>query len=467
MIPAPLRGWLVDIAQRGCFPLEFPTAAAIEGLAALVGRKLAIRPKRHDDWLVVPNLWGAIVGPPSVQKTPGAEEAMLPLKRLVAEALEAHETTLEEFKVKNLVAKAQAKAANAALEKAAKGTCPKARKSKQGALDAVPEEPPDLEELARQALCAEKTKAPTLKRYIVNDATVEKLGEILAESPNGVLTFRDELTGFLRTLDQEGHENDRGFYLEGWNGTGGYVYDRIGRGTLHIPCVCISLFGTIQPGPLARYIRATLSNNDGLMPRFQLLLYPDPPSNWVNVDRYPDTVAKNQAFEVFKALDVLDPRSLEIEVDEDRDIPFVRFAADAQELFDEWRGDLENRLRAREDSPLIQCHLGKYRSLMPTLALLFHLVEVAGSGALPPVTRWAAEAAAAWCDLLEAHCRRVYQAALDGDPEGAQRLAEHLKGDLPSPFRVRDVARKGWAGLTTTREVELAIGVLEDRGRDH
>jgi hypothetical protein len=211
MIPAPLRAWLVDIAQRGCFPLEFPTTAAIEALAALVGRKLGIRPKRHDDWLVVPNLWGAIVGPPSIQKTPGAEEAMLPLKRLVAEALAAHEAALEAFEVRSLVAKAQAKAAKDALEKAAKAKRPKPGKSGQGATDPRPDDAPDLEQLARQALGAETEKAPALKRYVVNDATVEKLGEILAENSNGVLTFRDELTGFLRTLDREGHENDRGF----------------------------------------------------------------------------------------------------------------------------------------------------------------------------------------------------------------------------------------------------------------
>jgi putative DNA primase/helicase len=466
MLPASLRGWLEDIARRGSFPLEFPTAAALLSLAALVGRKIGIRPKRHDDWLVVPNLWGAIVGPPSVQKTPGAEEAMLPLKRLVAEAIEAHKTNLEEFRVASLVNKAKAKAAKDALDKAAKGDRARSAKSKVNVAEGVTEHAPDgadLEELARQALLSEGEKPPALKRYVVNDATVEKLGEILAQNPNGVLTFRDELTGFLRTLDREGHENDRGFYLEGWNGTGGYTYDRIGRGTLQIPYVCLSLFGTIQPGPLARYIRASLSNNDGLMPRFQVLLYPDPPAAWVNVDRYPDGAAKNSAYQVFKDLDALDPQALGVEVDADRNIPFLRFDTDAQALFDQWRADLENRLRAGADSPVIQCHLGKFRSLMPSLALLFHLVEMAGTGALPPVRQQAAELAAAWCDLLEAHCWRVYQAALDGDPEPAQRLAAHLKASLPNPFRARDVVRKGWAGLTDSRDVELALGVLEDR----
>ena len=42
---------------------------------------------------------------------------------------------------------------------------------------------------------------------MVNDSTVEKLGELLNENPNGLLVFRDELTGFLRQLDRDGHES--------------------------------------------------------------------------------------------------------------------------------------------------------------------------------------------------------------------------------------------------------------------
>ena len=45
----------------------------------------------------------------------------------------------------------------------------------------------DLEPLAR-------------RRYYTQDATVEKLGEILRDNPKGVLVFRDELVGFLKQL---------------------------------------------------------------------------------------------------------------------------------------------------------------------------------------------------------------------------------------------------------------------------
>ncbi len=80
---------------------------------------------------------------------------------------------------------------------------------------------------------------------VVNDATVEKLGELLNQNPNGLLLFRDELSGFLRLMDRPGHENDRGFYCEAWNGTGAYTYDRFGRGTLRIEV----WFGETSPRP--------------------------------------------------------------------------------------------------------------------------------------------------------------------------------------------------------------------------
>jgi hypothetical protein len=71
-----------------------------------------------------------------------------------------------------------------------------------------------------------------------------------------------------RGADRRGHENDRAFYCEAWNGTGAYTYDRIGRGTLHIRAACVSVLGGIQPGPLERYLRDVFGGrgDDGLIP---------------------------------------------------------------------------------------------------------------------------------------------------------------------------------------------------------
>jgi hypothetical protein len=58
LIPEPFRGWLKDIAERASCPLDLPVMAALVSVGAVVGRKVGIRPKRYDDWTVVPNLWG-------------------------------------------------------------------------------------------------------------------------------------------------------------------------------------------------------------------------------------------------------------------------------------------------------------------------------------------------------------------------------------------------------------------------
>jgi putative DNA primase/helicase len=451
LIPDPFRAWLVDVAERAWVPPEYPAAAALVAAGGLIGRRLAIRPKRRDRWLVVPNLWGCAVGPPGVLKTPSVEEALRPLRRLAADALERHKEEEAAHAERVMVADARKDAAK--------------KKLAQLARDEAGDD--DLLGLARIARGFQDPPMATPRRYLVNDVTVEKLGELMAENPLGLTLFRDELTGFFKTFDKQGHESDRKFFLECWPGTGGpYQFDRISRGLVNIPSLCLAVFGTCQPGPLARYLRKSVSGEecDGFIPRFQMLVYPDQLGAFRNVDREPDAGARDAAYAVFQHLERLDLAAAGCPVDADSGIPFIGFADEAQELFDGWRVTLEDRVRSATLSGVMAAHLAKYRSLMPSLALIFHLVESYRCDPLQPVTHRAALAAAAWCDLLEAHARRVYQAASDGDPDDAIRLAERIKASLPNPFTCRIVAQKGWAGLTSVEDVRRAVGVLEDRG---
>jgi putative DNA primase/helicase len=447
MLPAIYREWLCDIAARGCFPLEYPAAAAIVATAGLIGRKLAIRPKRHDDWLVVPNLWGAAVGPPGIQKTPAVAEALRPLHRLAADASEAHKQEIIQWEARQLVASTQKSATKDRMKAVAK-------RSNSDA---------ELLRMAESVVAGDSEEEPQERRYVVNDVTVEKLGEILAANPQGLTLFRDELVGFLKSLDRQGHESDRGFILECWNGTGSFTFDRIQRGKIHIPAACLSIFGTIQPGPLARYLRGALSGDeaDGFIPRFQIMVYPDPPAEFALVDRYPETAAKNVAYGAFQAID--STMLVECQFDEERGIPYINFSDEAQEFFDEWRIGLENRLRSGAINGIMAMHLAKYRSLMPSLALIFHVIDMCARNWLSPVSIHAAGLAAAWCELLEAHARRIYQSASDGDIDVAMTLAERIQQSLPNPFTIRDVQRKGWSGLSSNEEVRRAIDFLEDR----
>jgi len=374
---------------------------------------------------------------------------MKPLRRLEADAQKVHETALEQWEVRKLVVKARRDEAERQIKAAIKNS--------------------QDSELTNISIPKLSEDEPSAVRYVVNDSTVEKLGELLNQNPHGLLLFRDELTGWLRTLDREGHENDRAFYLEAWNGNGPYTYDRIGRGTLHIEAACVSILGGIQPGPLADYLRAAVrggGGDDGLMQRFQLVVYPDDPGPWREVDRWPDTQAKNQTFSLFQALASLDPLTIGAKVADEDEVPFLRFAPDAQAFFSEWRTDLEQKVRTQDEHPVLEAHLSKYRSLMPSLALLFHLLAVVGGTAEGGVSKRAAELAAAWCDFLEAHARRLYQGVTQHSLFAARQLAERIKaGKLPNPFTPHQVYHNGWIGLSTPDDVERAAEILEDLHR--
>jgi hypothetical protein len=63
---------------------------------------------------------------------------------------------------------------------------------------------------------------------------------------------------------------------------------------------------------------------------------------------------------------------------------------------------------------------------MPSLALIFHLVEVVQSGNVGPVTLGAARLAAMWCEYLKQHARRIYAAELYPDLTAAHLLATKI-----------------------------------------
>ena len=95
--------------------------------------------------------------------------------------------------------------------------------------------------------------------------------------------IRDALTGWWGQLDRVGREGERAFCLQAWNGDTGYTIDRIGRGTIQVEAYCMSVLGGIQPGRLRSCLADALKDgpsNDGLIQRFQLLVWPDTEPDW-------------------------------------------------------------------------------------------------------------------------------------------------------------------------------------------
>lgn len=196
-----------------------------------------------------------------------------------------------------------------------------------------------------------------------------------------------------------------------------------------------------------------------------MLVYPDEPKNWKLIDQYPDAAAKNKVFAIIERLSEMDFTQYGATLEDGEDVPYFRFTDDAQALFNQWLTELQLEKLQQDDEPVIIEHLGKFRSLMPSLALIFHLIDIAGGGTGGPVSLRATEQAAAWCEYLESHARRVYGLITDISRQAAAKLSKKIKcGKLPDGFTVRDVYRKGWSILDTPENAQLACDELTDLG---
>ncbi|WP_028668163.1 YfjI family protein [Runella zeae] len=446
-LPEGLKDWIKDISYRTQTPPDFAFATVVTLTSGLIGARISIRPKQYDDWTVIPNLWGMLIGSPSMLKSPIINEVSKPIKFLEQNANEAYKAECKRVENATEIHKVKKENLKAKLKRGQS----------------------DLSEL--EALLNEEQPMPIQKRYLANDATIEKLGIILNDNPTGITIIRDELAGLLASWERSGHEQDRAFYLEAWNGMGSFQVDRVGRPSLSIPNLCLSIFGGIQPSKLAGYFQNLINSygNDGMIQRFQIAVYPDRLNNWNYVDSYPEEVARKKAYRIFEQLANFDPNDL-VSKDEYVRIPYIKFTYEAQPLFKNWLEQLEEKLRSEELPNLIEEHLGKYRSLVPSLALIFHLIDYASLTAddssnielcKQGVSLKALQKAIKYASYLESHAYRIYAEIGNSGQQAVYQLSKKIaEGILPTTFTVREIQRKGWYLLTDNATINDAVKTL-------
>ena len=123
-------------------------------------------------------------------------------------------------------------------------------------------------------------------------------------------------------------------------------------------------------------------------------------------------------------------------------------------------------------------HLSKYRKLVPALALIFYLIDVASKPTPPPTKPTKSRAAPRrelrigkghvllalrWAAVLETHARRIYLMGTDYRVAAAKSLAKKIEaGEVSDGFTARDVYRSGWTNLVDSELVKEACDELED-----
>ena len=453
LLPRILRRYVLDGAERLQVDASFVAVPLIIALGSVLGNRIGIRPRIRDDWTEFPNVWGAIIGRPSTLKSPAINEGMRPLRKLEAAANAKHKQAMSEWK--------QAAAASEVYRNAAKANATAA--AKKGS-------PFNAATLVQ----GDDDEAPPCRRFSTQDATPESLHAILTAPGNatGVAIINDELTGLLARLN----DADRGavlrsFLLSGWSGNVPAVSDRIGRGlNLRVEKCCLSVFGGIQPGKMAALIdganRESIED-DGWMQRLQLLVWPDPPNDFISLDRAPCADAYAEVLCLFEDVEATQGWELNgADYDVAKKESYLRFTQDASVVFDDWLVAETKAIRAAvangEYGAAIESHFIKYRKLVSALALIFHVADEIEK---PAVTLECLERALAWLPYLKAHAMRVYGSGGNNVANASTRIIQRIKkGELPRTFTARDVKRPSWSGLSDGKTVDSALEMLVSYG---
>ncbi|MCX7167759.1 MAG: DUF3987 domain-containing protein [Rhodocyclales bacterium] len=452
LLPEVLANFVMDAAHRMQCPPDFVAVANIAMFGSIIGTGCGVMPKARDNWMEFPNNYGGVVGHPGTLKSPALSAGMVPMAYLEDQAQRDYADAMAAY----------------LLRKVEREFDIQRLKSDKGQAQ-LKLEPEQARQRITELMKAEsEDEEPRLRRYRTNDATIEVIGEIARHNPRGLLVFRDELIGWLANCDKSGHEGDRSFYLEGWNGRNRFVVDRIGRGNVIVPHLCLSVFGGIQPAKLLDYIHGTVVgyDNDGLLQRLQLMVCPDELDGWKYVDEAPNGNAVDLVVEIARVLATTDFISLGAQRDGERGTPYFRFSMKAQKEFILWYTQLESYIRHQEN-PVLAEHFGKYRKLIPALALIFHLVDLASGKHFREkgISLEALHLAIGWGEYLSTHAIRIYSMALDPNQSAVTALAAKISsGKLVEGFSERDVYKSGWSSLTDADVVRAACAELEMAG---
>ena len=282
-------------------------------------------------------------------------------------------------------------------------------------------------------------------RLLIKDATIQMVQVLQEANPTGFLYVQDEISALFNKFDQPS-STDRQYLLEAFNGNNSYSVDRISRPSLFIEKNTLSLIGTIQPDVLKSIFQTNGSTNDGFIQRLQLAVWPDPIEQ-AYVDVLPDATAERKAWSIFLGMYQLKPPKS------------LKFSDEAQAVFKDW---MEQSFKismelSRDGQADLSSHITKYRSMVPSIALL---IELANNQNATVITESSIVKAVQWANYLVTHAKRIY-----GIQDPASIIADKLldkKSKLTKDFSPAEVKQKGWSGLATIDEVKQGIELLVD-----
>ena len=393
-LPDVMRARVEERAQTTGADVSAFAVAAFMGLSAASDHRIALRPKRHDhSYYIHPVLWTMLIADPSTRKSAPVEDIASLVREIDMRAGKARDHKVE-----------------------------KARQQQPG--------------LSEQDL---EKKIPMARRRLLNDTTSEMLCEILSHQDCGITLFRDELSGWIGSIEKYGGGNrasgqDRSIWLAA-HGGGPYRQDRIGAGSRSVGNLSCGILGAFQPQRLAEIGRL---DSDGLLQRFL-------PVMMLAARHSRDEPIDPQATTRFKTL-LADITALS-------PTPFLTFDDEARAVWLAFEHTMTDFSAIKDPSPAFGAFLGKQARSFGVFAMLLHMVDIATGQAsrgdpIPVAT--AARAYTIMDRFILPHARIFYSSISSKSSGDTETIAGALLRLAGRSITVRDIAHrcKAVRGLT-------------------
>ncbi len=284
-LPHKVQDIIWELNSSMMFPIPYCFSSILTAVAGSIANSKALC--THNGYIVYPSIFMAIIGESGENKSQPIRWFMKPLWNRTAEML----------------------------------------KDYNGELDVY------LKEIAKGNFDIEK---PRRFQFIIQDATIEAIKEILYENPRGVLVVFDELISWIRSFSRykHGKASEEGEWIVICDGDSIMVNRKGDARVLYIKHPFVALIGSIQPYVFCEAFKGA-GMEDGLLWRIFMTYSEHPATPILWNDRKPDDNLQDKWSEIIISI-------LEQSFDVDYDCPkALRYTDNAWMIIRNWQNSKE------------------------------------------------------------------------------------------------------------------------------
>lgn len=427
VLPEPLRRLVTEGSRNIQCPEDFIAAPLLAFIGVAIGtsREIEVKP----GWREGPRVYLAIVADPGSAKSPALELACGPVHARQRVLQKQYDCDYGAYQVDLGQFEADIRRWQTQAQKGTAGTRP-----------VKPEE-------------------PSLSQVYTTDATLEALSPLLLTNPRGLMLYRDELTGWVLSMNQYkgGKGADRQSWLSFWNGAPSLI-NRKSHKPLFLERPFVSVCGCLPPDTLPD-LADERGREDGFLHRILFSWPARYPRAWS--DDVVDESTMGAVMDVFEMLWGLDPEDAG-----GSGLPLrITFTPPAKAAWVEWISEHYRESSSPAFPDNLRGPWAKLEGYAARLALILQMARWAsGEARGDEIDPRSVAGAATLVAYFKEHARRVYS-RLRSTPEDQSVLqaVDWIRRN-GGAVTARDVQRAGLRDVRTSEEAKILLQRIADRG---